>query len=58
MPDERTPAPDSTAVRAALWRASHVELDSRPHVIEDQELMAYSHNFGLQRNPSSQTGQN
>jgi methyltransferase (TIGR00027 family) len=28
-------APDSTAVRVALWRALHVELDPPPHVIED-----------------------
>ena len=29
-------APDSTAVRTALWRALHVELDPPPHVFEDQ----------------------
>ncbi|HXU69228.1 MAG TPA: class I SAM-dependent methyltransferase [Polyangia bacterium] len=28
-------APDSTAVRVALWRALHVELDPPPHVLED-----------------------
>lgn len=28
-------APDSTAVRVALWRALHVEMDSPPHVLED-----------------------
>lgn len=28
--------PDSTAVRTALWRASHVLLDPPPHVIEDE----------------------
>jgi methyltransferase (TIGR00027 family) len=28
--------PDSTAVRVALWRAMHVELDDKPHVFEDQ----------------------
>ena len=27
--------PDSTAVRTALWRALHVELDAAPHVIDD-----------------------
>jgi methyltransferase (TIGR00027 family) len=27
--------PDNTAVRVALWRALHVELDSPPHVFED-----------------------
>lgn len=36
MPDERTPAPDSTAVRTALWRALHVQVDPPPHVIEDE----------------------
>jgi methyltransferase (TIGR00027 family) len=35
MPDERTAAPDSTAVRTALWRAMHVQVDSPPHVLED-----------------------
>jgi len=28
-------APDSTAVRVALWRALHVELDAAPHVLVD-----------------------
>jgi methyltransferase (TIGR00027 family) len=28
--------PDSTAVRVALWRALHVEVDPPPHVIEDE----------------------
>lgn len=27
--------PDSTAVRVALWRALHVELDAPPHVLHD-----------------------
>ncbi|MCU1375011.1 MAG: hypothetical protein JWO68_2297 [Actinomycetia bacterium] len=31
-----TAAPDSTAVRVALWRALHVELDAPPHVFEDE----------------------
>lgn len=34
MPD-RPAAPDSTAVRVALWRALHVEVDAPPHVLED-----------------------
>ncbi|WP_175680750.1 class I SAM-dependent methyltransferase [Burkholderia cenocepacia] len=29
-------APDSTAARVALWRALHVELDARPHVLTDE----------------------
>jgi methyltransferase (TIGR00027 family) len=36
MQDERTPAPDNTAVRVALWRAIHVQVDSPPHVLEDE----------------------
>src|SRR4029453_3569550 len=35
MVDHRDPAPDSTAVRVALWRALHVEADPPPHVLED-----------------------
>jgi hypothetical protein len=35
MPDERTVAPD-TAVRTALWRAMHVQIDPPPHVFEDE----------------------
>jgi methyltransferase (TIGR00027 family) len=36
MHDERTATPDSTAVRVALWRALHVQVDSPPHVLEDE----------------------
>lgn len=35
MPDEPVATPDNTAVRVALWRALHVEIDSPPHVLED-----------------------
>ena len=31
-----TATPDSTAVRTALWRALHVEVDAPPHVLEDR----------------------
>ncbi|MGH7073763.1 MAG: class I SAM-dependent methyltransferase [Stellaceae bacterium] len=31
-----TPAPDSTAVRVALWRAMHLEFDAKPPVLEDR----------------------
>ncbi len=34
--DEQVTAPDSTAVRVALWRALHLEVDSPPHVLEDE----------------------
>jgi methyltransferase (TIGR00027 family) len=35
MRDEGEPAPDNTAVRTALWRALHLEVDAPPHVFED-----------------------
>lgn len=34
--DKQTVAPDSTAVRVALWRAMHVQVDPPPHVLEDE----------------------
>src|SRR5688572_16979835 len=36
MPDEQPAAADSTAVRVALWRAMHVQIDPAPHVLEDE----------------------
>lgn len=36
MLDKQMAEPDNTAVRTALWRALHVEVDSPPHVFEDQ----------------------
>jgi methyltransferase (TIGR00027 family) len=36
MADEQTAAADSTAVRVALWRAMHVQVDLPPHVLEDE----------------------
>lgn len=36
MNDKRAAAPDSTAVRVALWRALHVQVDASPPVIEDE----------------------
>lgn len=35
MTEQRTDEPDSTAVRVALWRAMHVEVDAEPHVLDD-----------------------
>jgi methyltransferase (TIGR00027 family) len=38
-PDSTVPdstVPDSTAVRVALWRAMHVQVDPAPHVLEDE----------------------
>ncbi len=34
MPDNSNATPHSTAVRVALWRALHVEVDPPPHVLE------------------------
>jgi methyltransferase (TIGR00027 family) len=36
MNDKQAPAPYSTAVRVALWRAMHVQVDPPPHVFEDE----------------------
>ncbi|MGY5133097.1 class I SAM-dependent methyltransferase [Streptomyces nigrescens] len=36
MADEQSEVPDGTAVRVALWRAMHVQVDPAPHVIEDE----------------------
>src|ERR1700678_4407286 len=36
MDDKPAAMPDSTAVRVALWRALHVEVDPPPHVLEDE----------------------
>jgi methyltransferase (TIGR00027 family) len=36
MPAPSPAAPDPTAVRTALWRALHVQIDPPPHVIEDE----------------------
>ena len=36
MHDKQTAAPDGTAVRVALWRAMHVQVDPPPHVLEDE----------------------
>ena len=35
MPDDQAASPDNTAVRVALWRALHLEVDPPPHVLED-----------------------
>ena len=34
--EEPIAAADSTAARVALWRALHLEVDSLPHVLEDE----------------------
>ena len=36
MAEKRKVEPDNTAVRVALWRALHLEMDPPPHVFEDK----------------------
>lgn len=36
MEQEKKNEPDNTAVRVALWRALHVQVDAAPHIIEDE----------------------
>jgi len=36
MDRKQTTVPDHTAVRVALWRAMHVQLDASPHVLADE----------------------
>ncbi|HZT86849.1 MAG TPA: class I SAM-dependent methyltransferase [Stellaceae bacterium] len=36
MQEGQAAVPDSTAVRVALWRALHAEVDAPPHVLEDE----------------------
>ncbi|MFZ2169183.1 MAG: class I SAM-dependent methyltransferase [Methylococcaceae bacterium] len=36
MQNKRTETADRTAVRVALWRAMHVQVDPPPHVLEDE----------------------
>jgi len=36
MQHQQTALPDHTAVRVALWRALHVQVDAPPHVLEDE----------------------
>ena len=35
MADEQVTGPDQTAVRVALWRAMHVQVDASPNALED-----------------------
>jgi methyltransferase (TIGR00027 family) len=48
MADDQVAAPEVTAVRVALWRALHVEVDPPPHVLEDEiglRLVAPDHGW-------------
>ncbi len=47
-----TVGPDNTAVRVALWRALHVEIDAPPHVLADEiGLRLAAPDAGWQRRP-------
>jgi methyltransferase (TIGR00027 family) len=35
MTESVSPSPENTAVRVALWRALHLEVDAPPHIFED-----------------------
>ncbi len=52
MSNQQTVAPESTAVRVALWRAMHVRVDPPPHVLEDEVgLRLAAPDEGWQRRP-------
>jgi O-methyltransferase involved in polyketide biosynthesis len=36
MQEKNVAGPENTAVRVALWRAMHVQVDPPPHVLEDE----------------------
>lgn len=56
MPERQTKAPDSTAVRVALWRAMHVQVDPPPHVIADEiGLRLAAPNDGWRQRPDMDT---
>lgn len=40
MLENQSVAADSTALRVALWRAMHVQIDQPPHVIDGLRLAA------------------
>jgi methyltransferase (TIGR00027 family) len=57
MNDETIAAPDSTAVRVALWRAMHVLVDPPPHVFEDEVgLRMVGPDEGWRRRPDMDPG--
>ncbi len=50
MNDRQAIAPEDTAVRVALWRALHVQVDAPPHVLRDEiglELVAPAEGWRL-----------
>ncbi len=56
--DKKRAEPDITAVRTALWRALHVELDAKPHVFEDEiGLKLISPQGGLHKHLDTKSAQ-
>ena len=52
MASQPAAQPDETAVRVALWRATHVQVDAPPHVLEDEiGLRLVAPEEGWQRRP-------
>ena len=52
MDDQQVAEPDNTAVRVALWRALHVQVDAPPHVFVDEVgLSLVAPDEGWQRRP-------
>ena len=35
-PAKKITTPDDTAVITALWRALHLQVDAKPHILEDE----------------------
>ena len=36
MEQKKGSGPDNTAVRTALWRALHLQVDAKPYILEDE----------------------
>ena len=53
---EQVTEPDSTAVRVALWRAMHVQVDAPPHVLDDEIGLRLAARRRLARRPDMDPG--
>jgi methyltransferase (TIGR00027 family) len=52
MENKHTTKPDNTAVRTALWRALHLEVDAKPFILEDETgLQLIAPDEGWQNRP-------
>lgn len=50
-PNKSAVAPEHTAVRVALWRALHVQIDPKPHVLTDEIGMSLVGEDGWRQRP-------